>query len=77
MKSEIFDVPRSQNKAFTHSRACGSVCGDFDGKMVKSGIDLTIFFYNFNTHFKKEYEIGKKENIRFADKLGGIKFVDA
>ena len=41
-----------------------------------SGIDLTIFFYNPNIHPKKEYEIRKNENIRFAEKLG-INFIDA
>ena len=45
-------------------------------KMANSGIDLTIFFYNPNIHPKKEYEIRKNENIRFAEKLG-INFIDA
>lgn len=44
--------------------------------MVKSGIELTIFFYNPNIHPKKEYELRKNENIRFAEKLG-IDFIDA
>ena len=34
------------------------------------------FFYNPNIHPKKEYEIRKNENIRFADKLG-VNFIDA
>jgi predicted adenine nucleotide alpha hydrolase (AANH) superfamily ATPase len=45
-------------------------------KMIGAGLDLTIFFYNPNIHPKKEYEIRKSENIRYADKLG-IPFVDA
>lgn len=45
-------------------------------EMLEAGIDLTIFFYNPNIHPKKEYEIRKNENIRFAEKMG-IKFVDA
>jgi predicted adenine nucleotide alpha hydrolase (AANH) superfamily ATPase len=44
--------------------------------MVEAGLDLTIFFYNPNIHPKREYEIRKKENIKFAEKLE-IKFVDA
>jgi predicted adenine nucleotide alpha hydrolase (AANH) superfamily ATPase len=44
--------------------------------MVKSGIELTLFFYNPNIHPKKEYEIRKNENKRFAEKLG-IEFIDA
>lgn len=45
-------------------------------QMLANGIDLTIFFYNPNIHPKKEYEIRKNENIRFAEKMG-IPFVDA
>lgn len=44
--------------------------------MVSSGIDLTIFFYNPNIHPRREYEIRKQENIRFAQKMN-IPFVDA
>jgi len=45
-------------------------------RMKKSGINLTIFFYNPNIHPKKEYEIRKNENKRFAEKLE-IPFIDA
>jgi hypothetical protein len=45
-------------------------------RMLEVGIDLSIFFYNPNIHPKKEYEIRKNENIRFAEKLG-IPFIDA
>jgi predicted adenine nucleotide alpha hydrolase (AANH) superfamily ATPase len=45
-------------------------------QMLANGIDLTIFFYNPNIHPKKEYEIRKEENIRFAEKMA-IPFVDA
>ena len=41
-----------------------------------SGINFTIFFYNPNIHPRKEYEIRKNENIRFAQKKN-IPFVDA
>ena len=41
-----------------------------------SGIEFTIFFYNPNIHPKKEYEIRKNENIRYAEKLG-IPIIDA
>lgn len=44
--------------------------------MTASGIPYTIFFYNPNIHPKREYEIRKQENIRFADKMG-IPFIDA
>jgi hypothetical protein len=41
-----------------------------------SGIEFSIFFYNPNIHPKKEYELRKAENIRFAEKHG-IPFIDA
>lgn len=41
-----------------------------------SGIEYTIFFYNPNIHPRKEYEIRKNENIRFARKMN-VPFVDA
>ena len=70
-----FEVPGNGNKVLMHS-CCAPCSGPLMEKMVKSGIDLTIFFYNPNIHPKKEYEIRKNENIRFAKKLG-INFVDA
>lgn len=42
----------------------------------RSGVELTIFFYNPNIHPRKEYDLRKEENIRYAAKLG-IPFVDA
>jgi len=44
--------------------------------LVDSGINFTIFFYNPNIHPRKEYEIRKNENIKFAQKMK-IPFVDA
>jgi predicted adenine nucleotide alpha hydrolase (AANH) superfamily ATPase len=42
----------------------------------RAGIEYTIFFYNPNIHPRKEYELRKAENIRFAEKEG-VPFVDA
>ena len=39
-------------------------------RMHESGLELTILFYNPNIHPRKEYEIRKNENKRFAEKLG-------
>lgn len=44
--------------------------------MLASGIDYTIFFYNPNIHPKREYELRKEENIRFAEK-NNVPFIDA
>ena len=69
------EIEGANNKVLMHS-CCAPCAGDLMERMIKSGIDLTIFFYNPNIHPKKEYEIRKNENIRFAEKLG-IPFVDA
>ncbi len=63
------------NRVLMHS-CCAPCAGDLMERMKVSGIDVTIFFYNPNIHPKKEYEIRKEENIRFAQKLE-IPFIDA
>ena len=68
-------IEGANNKLLLHS-CCAPCAGDLMERMQESGIDLTIFFYNPNIHPKKEYEIRKEENIRFAEKLG-IPFIDA
>ncbi len=67
--------PDGEKKVLMHS-CCAPCAGELMELMLENNIDLTIFFYNPNIHPKKEYEIRKNENIRFAEKLG-IKFVDA
>ncbi len=56
------------NRVLMHS-CCAPCAGDLMERMKISGIDLTIFFYNPNIHPKKEYEIRKNENRRFAEQL--------
>lgn len=75
MSNELFEVPGGENKVLMHS-CCAPCSGPLIEKMAQSGIDLTIFFYNPNIHPKKEYELRKKENIRYAEKLG-LNFIDA
>ena len=62
-------------KVLLHS-CCAPCSGSVIEMIHKAGIDLTIYFYNPNIHPKKEYEIRKAENVRFAEKTG-IPFVDA
>jgi predicted adenine nucleotide alpha hydrolase (AANH) superfamily ATPase len=73
----LLEIPQEfgDNKVLMHS-CCAPCAGDLMERMIASKIDLTIFFYNPNIHPKKEYEIRKNENIRFAEKLG-IPFIDA
>jgi predicted adenine nucleotide alpha hydrolase (AANH) superfamily ATPase len=66
--------PNGEKSVLLHS-CCAPCSGEVIEAMVASGLELTILFYNPNIHPKKEYEIRKNENIRYADKLG-IKFVD-
>ena len=68
-------VPHGEKKVLIHS-CCAPCAGELMELMLENGIELTIFFYNPNIHPKREYEIRKNENIRFAEKLG-IPFVDA
>jgi len=67
--------PDGQKKVLLHS-CCAPCSGEVMEAMLASGIDYTIFFYNPNIHPKKEYELRKEENVRFAQKFG-ITFIDA
>lgn len=75
MQCEDLICPTADNKVLMHS-CCAPCSAELMEKMIKSGINLTIFFYNPNIHPKKEYEIRKKENIKFAIKMN-IPFIDA
>ena len=55
---------------------CAPCSGEVMEAIIASGIDFTIFFYNPNIHPKKEYDLRKDENIRFAEKHN-IRFIDA
>ncbi|MDX1924710.1 MAG: epoxyqueuosine reductase QueH [Rickettsiaceae bacterium] len=70
-----FEVPFGEGKVLMHS-CCAPCAGELMQKMKNAGIDLTIFFYNPNIHPKKEYEIRKQENIRYAQEMS-IPFIDA
>lgn len=68
-------LPDGQDKLLLHS-CCAPCSGEVMEALIASEIDFTIYFYNPNIHPKKEYDIRKDENIRFAEKHG-IPFVDA
>jgi len=77
MKDYLLTLPTNpeSRKILLHS-CCAPCAGDLMERMLLSNLKPTIFFYNPNIHPKKEYEIRKDENIRFAQKLG-IPFIDA
>ena len=68
-------TPHDQSPVLMHS-CCAPCAAELMEAMVESQIPYSIFFYNPNIHPKKEYEIRKQENIRFAQKHN-IKFIDA
>jgi predicted adenine nucleotide alpha hydrolase (AANH) superfamily ATPase len=68
-------LPDGHNRVLLHS-CCAPCSGEVMEAMLASGIHYTIFFYNPNIHPRKEYELRKDENIRFAEKFG-IPFIDA
>ena len=65
---------KTGRKVLLHS-CCAPCSGAMVEAMVGAGHDVTIFFYNPNIHPRKEYEIRKQENKRYAQQLG-IDFVD-
>ncbi|MFV0337970.1 MAG: epoxyqueuosine reductase QueH, partial [Chthoniobacterales bacterium] len=67
--------PNGARKLLLHS-CCAPCAGEVIEAIAASGIDLTIFFYNPNIHPRKEYELRKSENIRYAEQ-NGLPFVDA
>ena len=67
--------PHGEKKILLHS-CCAPCSGEVMEALVASDIEYTVFFYNPNIHPKKEYELRKEENIRFAQKMR-IPFVDA
>ncbi|WP_425571084.1 epoxyqueuosine reductase QueH [Olivibacter ginsenosidimutans] len=72
---EKLALPAGGKKLLLHS-CCAPCSGEVMEAIIASGIEFTIFFYNPNIHPKKEYDIRKEENIRFAEKHH-IPFVDA
>lgn len=71
----ILEKPAGHDKVLLHS-CCAPCSGEVMEAIAASGIRYSIFFYNPNIHPRKEYELRKLENIRFAEK-SGIEFIDA
>lgn len=72
---EKLDLPGGAKKLLLHS-CCAPCSAELMEALCACGINFTIFFYNPNIHPRKEYEIRKTENIRFAQKMN-VPFVDA
>ncbi len=74
-KIVIMSVPNNVKQVLLHS-CCAPCSGEIMTALSSINIDYTIFFYNPNIHPRKEYEIRKNENKRFAEQQG-INFIDA
>src|SRR6201996_389579 len=72
---EVLTLPTGCSKLLLHS-CCAPCSGEVMEAIIASDIEFSIFFYNPNIHPKKEYELRKEENIRFAEKHN-IPFIDA
>lgn len=69
------EPPPQAGRVLLHS-CCAPCSGEVMEAIHASGIDYAIYFYNPNIHPRREYELRKEENIRFAEKQG-IEFIDA
>src|SRR6201996_503827 len=72
---ELLVLPDAGDKLLLHS-CCAPCSGEVMEALIASKINFTIFFYNPNIHPIQEYEIRKRENVRFAEKHN-VPFVDA
>jgi len=75
IKREKLELPNGESKLLLHS-CCAPCSGEVMEALIASDIDFTIYFYNPNIHPRKEYDLRKDENIKFAEKHN-IPFVDA
>lgn len=69
------EPPHPHQKILLHA-CCAPCCCSILSAMRESGLNVTVYFYNPNVHPAEEYEIRKKEVIRYAYKWG-VPFVDA
>lgn len=73
----VLGLPQGYKNAKVLLHSCCAPCaGEVMEAISASGIDYSIFFYNPNIHPKREYELRKEENIRFAEK-NKVPFIDA
>ena len=68
-------APQGHKKVLMHS-CCAPCAAELMEAIIASNIQLKVFFYNPNIHPQDEYELRKKENMRFCDKMS-IPFIDA
>ena len=72
---EKLTLPNEGKRLLLHT-CCAPCSGGIIEAIIASGIDFTIYFYNPNIHPRKEYDLRKDENIRFAEQCG-VPIIDA
>jgi len=73
-ENNVLQLPVADSKLLLHS-CCAPCSGEVMERLLEAGIEYTIYFYNPNIHPRKEYDIRKNENIRFAEQHN-IPFID-
>ncbi|MGI9307076.1 MAG: epoxyqueuosine reductase QueH [Gammaproteobacteria bacterium] len=68
-------APGGASRALLHS-CCAPCAGEIIDALLASGIAPAVFFYNPNIHPQEEYDLRKRENIRFCENRG-VEFIDA
>lgn len=68
-------LPNKADKLLLHS-CCAPCSGAIIEALVNARITFSIFFYNPNIHPRREYDVRKNENIRYAQKMN-IPLIDA
>ena len=66
--------PNEETPMLLHS-CCAPCSGDIMNELTRSGIQYTILFYNPNIHPKREYDLRKEENKKYANRLN-VPFID-
>jgi predicted adenine nucleotide alpha hydrolase (AANH) superfamily ATPase len=74
VERSIIQTPNGEDRLLLHS-CCAPCEGEVLETLLNSNIQPTVFFYNPNIHPKKEYELRKKEDKKFCDKMG-VEHVD-
>lgn len=68
-------APNNEKKVLLHC-CCAPCSCSILRQMIESGIEPTVYFYNPNIYPSEEYELRKREVIRYAQKRA-IPFIDA
>ncbi|MDD5226012.1 MAG: epoxyqueuosine reductase QueH [Candidatus Omnitrophica bacterium] len=71
----MIQAPGNEKKILLHSCCAPCSCSIIQ-RIVDGGIEPTVFFYNPNIYPKGEYELRKKEVLRYIQKVK-VPFVDA